>query len=84
MQASTTKKSAVSGETVASYAKRTGLLGVLSTRGAEVRGQTGWKKVGMLYRIQPGEVVRPAAGAGNIVPFDLARFFSALTHKRSK
>lgn len=84
MQASATKKNAVSGETVASYAKRTGLLGVFSTRGAEVRGQTGWKKVGMLYRIQPGEVVRPAEVAGDLTPFDLAKFFSKLTHKRSK
>jgi hypothetical protein len=84
MQASATKKSAVSGETVASYAKRTGMLGVFSTRGAEVRGRAGWKRVGMTYRIQSGEVVRPAEVAGDLSSFDLARFFSALTHKRMK
>ena len=84
MQASATKKSAVSGETVASYAKRAGMIGVFSTRGAEVRGHAGWKKVGMLYRIRPGEVVRPAEIAGDLLPFDLNRFFSALIHKRTK
>lgn len=54
------KKVAIPGETVAAYARRLGQVDTFARRGAEVRGSSGWKKVGMTYRIQPNEIVRAA------------------------
>jgi hypothetical protein len=83
VQASARKKDPVSGESVASYAKRTGLLGVISSRGAEVRRDGVWKRVGMHYLLKNGEIVRPALpAAGNYEPFDLSQLLSSLVKGR--
>jgi hypothetical protein len=85
MQGSRVKKNAVSGETIASFAKRTGTLNIYATRGAEVFGTGGWKKVGMEYKIRAGEKVRPAAsGAEGTNPFDILSFLSKLVRRGSK
>jgi len=85
MQGSRVKKNAVSGETIASFAKRTGTLNIYATRGAEVFGTGGWKKVGMEYKIRAGEKVRPAASvAEDMNPFDILSFLSKLVRRGSK
>jgi hypothetical protein len=85
MQGSRVKKNAVSGETIASFAKRTGTLNIYATRGAEVFGAGGWKKVGMEYKIRAGEKVRPAASvAEDMNPFDILSFLSKLVRRGSK
>jgi hypothetical protein len=52
------KKVAAPGETVASFARRTGQVDKFARRGVEVRGADGWKRVGMEYRMRDGDTVR--------------------------
>ena len=85
MQGPRIKKNAISGETIASYAKRTGTLNIYATRGAEVFGTGGWKKVGLDYKIRAGEKVRPAASSAAAEnPFDVLSFLSKLVRRGSR
>jgi hypothetical protein len=60
------KKIEIPGETVASYAKRTGQISLFSTRGAELKNSEGWKKVDLSYRLRAGDSVRPCAPKDSI------------------
>jgi hypothetical protein len=65
VQVGSNKKSPIAGESVASFARRTRSIGLISTRGAEVFSGGAWKKVSLSYIIKSGERVRPRLPASS-------------------
>lgn len=55
------KKKPTPGETVASFAKRTGALALYSARGAEVLRDGVWFRVPLSHVLREGEAPRPIA-----------------------
>ena len=77
------KKSPVPGETVSSFAKRTGAIGVYSSRGAEVLRDGVWFRVPLSHVLRKGETLRPVAGETSTgAVFEVSELLSALVYRR--
>jgi len=79
VQVDTDKKFPITGESVASFARRTQVIGPMSVRGAEVFSAGAWKRVPLSYIIKNGDRVRPCLPASSQAdPMGLASILKSL------
>lgn len=85
MQVGNNKKSPIPGESVASFARRTQVIGPMSVRGAEVFSAGAWKRVPLSYIIKNGDRVRPCLPASSQTdPMGLASILKTLIRGQKK